>query len=274
MLLISGTITLISWSLAKHIIKPIDKLINVISEVNDPVLPSGFSKEFKQDEIGLFAHKLDLAMQRISQFVQREQHFTRDVSHELRTPIAISNGAITLLTKTPLTTEQLTLVSRLDDAQNQMQLCISALLTLAREDDFNNESFALLPIIEECIIEHHKLIDNKRIELKINVPHKAKLVSNKLAVKMIIGNCLSNAFQHTQQGTIEIIFSENILKIKDSGRGIAPEIIKDVYTSGVKGHKSVGFGIGLSLVKRLCEKIHIAINLSSTKAGTTISLKW
>jgi len=274
LLLIGGVVALISWSLAKRIIKPIDSLVNVLSEVNDHTLPSGFSKEFTKDEIGMFAQKLDHSMQRISQFIQREQQFTRDVSHELRTPIAISDGALTLLKETSLTPEQSTLVTRLHDAQRQMQLCIDALLTLAREENFKNGNITLLPLIETCIIEHHKLIDGKDIELEICVSNEAKQLGNKHALKIILGNLLSNAFQHTHSGTIKITHHANTLEISDAGSGIDSDIFDNIYASGVKGEHSAGFGIGLSLVKRLCEKIGINITIATSNTGTTISLIW
>lgn len=274
LVLIGCIVALISWSLSKRIIKPIDKLVNVLSTVNEQALPSGFSKEFRQDEIGLFAKELDSAMQRIGEFIEREQHFTRDVSHELRTPIAINDGSLTLLKQTPLNQEQATLVNRLTDAQRQMQLCIDALLTLAREENFQSSSVNLLPLVEECIIEHHQLLEGKAIELEVTVANDTKQLGNKHALKMIIGNLLANAFQHTEQGVINISYQANTLEIRDSGAGIAPEIFDDVYSSGVKSEQSTGFGIGLSLVKRLCEKIGISINILTSNKGTTIRLLW
>ncbi|SET85834.1 sensor histidine kinase [Thalassotalea agarivorans] len=272
LLLTACVVAFVSWRLAKRIVKPIDNLMDVLSEVDAQTIPSGFSDSFAHDEIGLFAKKLDLAMHRIDQFIQREQQFTRDVSHELRTPIAISDGALTLIKGTDLQPDQITLINRIADAQKQMQSFISALLALARETDFEQETISLLPLLEACIVEHHGLLEGKDIALHLDVSRDVCLVSNKQALAMIVGNLLANAFQHTQQGVINIAYQDNRLDIRDSGEGIAPEIYKDVYRTGVKGEQSAGFGIGLSLVKRLCEKVDISISISSDNSGTLVRL--
>ncbi|MDN3651910.1 HAMP domain-containing sensor histidine kinase [Thalassotalea ponticola] len=274
LLVIGVIVALMSWSLAKRIVKPMDKLVSILSKVQEQELPKGFSKDFANDEIGFFAKKLDQAMVRISQFIERERHFTRDVSHELRTPIAINQGALTLLKATELTKEQSILAKRLTDAQIQMQQCIDGLLALAREESFQYDDIAILPIIEQCILEHHKAIEGKDIELDLDIEPNENVFGSKLAMQIVIGNLISNAFQHTEQGVIRIQYQSGKLTIKDSGEGIAPELLSNVYQSGSKGESSTGFGIGLSLVKRLCEKTNMKVDISSDQQGTEICLLW
>ncbi|QBY05440.1 HAMP domain-containing histidine kinase [Thalassotalea sp. HSM 43] len=274
MFIISLFVAFLSWSLAKRLIKPIDNLMQVISSVKGQELPENFSKPFAKDEIGVFARELERAMQRVRQFIEREQHFTRDVSHELRTPIAISQGALTLLNDTPLSAEQQQLSGRIGDAQLQMQQCIEGLLALARETEFSEEPVTLMPLIESCVVEHHQLLEQKDIELSLQVNDTAQVKSNKQALKIIISNLIGNAFNHCQQGGINIDFTNNCLTIADSGPGIDRELLPKIFQSGVKGRGSEGFGIGLSLVKRLCEKLDIDLGIDSDQNGTKIRLQW
>lgn len=274
LLLISLVVALMSWSLAKRIGKPIGKLVDILSKVKNNDIPQGFSNDFANDEIGFFAIQLDNAFERTSNFIEREQHFTRDVSHELRTPVAINQGALTLLQQTELTSEQQQLVTRMSNAQEQMEQCIHGLLMLAREENVEQDSIMLLPLIEESVVSHHEKIENKDIELLIDVPNSACECGNKLYLSVIISNLIANAFEHTHQGTISVKYQEHKLSVTDTGEGISPDILSEVHNVGVKGEQSSGFGIGLSLVQRLCEKTNIMVDISSSNEGTKVSLIW
>ena len=262
----------LAWSFAKRLIKPIEQLNAVLIQVKGDELPNGFAKQFSQDEIGLFAIELERAIDRVRAFIAREQHFTRDISHELRTPLAITQGAITLLNDTSLTKEQLPLVDRITSAQQQMQLCIEGLLALAREGDTKHEPLPLLAVVEAAIVEHHQLIEDKAIELKVNVSNTATVTANPQALRIVIGNLIANAFSHTKQGEIDIDWQSPRLIIRNSGEGIAQDILPNVFESGIKGKQSQGLGIGLSLAKRLCEQQAIGIALASNEHGTTATL--
>ncbi|WP_181902160.1 sensor histidine kinase [Thalassotalea euphylliae] len=262
----------LAWSLAKRIIRPIEQLNQVLVQVKGDELPTGFAKQFKQDEIGLFAQQLELAIARVRSFIAREQHFTRDVSHELRTPIAISQGAVTVLKDTPLSDEQTAIIERIAKAQQQMQLCIESLLMLAREGELAHEASRVLPLVESTVVEHHQLIDNKPIELMINIPSDATIQTHPQAFRIVLSNLISNAFQHTQQGEITIDWHDFKLRISDGGEGINEALLPKVFETGTKGEQSQGFGIGLSLVKRLCDHLGINIHIESSALGTAISL--
>ncbi|MFD2166109.1 sensor histidine kinase [Thalassotalea euphylliae] len=261
-----------TWFLAKRLVRPIDRLMQVLDQVQDNALPANFSAQFKPDEIGMFARRLDDAMQRVQQFVVREQDFTRDVSHELRTPVAVVKGATTLLASAELTSEQRVLVSRIKEANTYMEKCIEGLLTLAREKSFEMHSFKLLPVVEKAIVEHHQLLEGKTIEVDVKVSNSVCVIGNEQAMNMIVSNIVANAFTHSHSGAVEISFSAGQLIIKDNGQGISPAIQQHMFEAGVKSQSSEGFGIGLSLVKRLTECLQLSLNVTSNEHGTTVCL--
>ncbi|MDE3272018.1 sensor histidine kinase [Pseudoalteromonas sp. G4] len=266
-------VLLVAWLLAKRITKPIKALDQLISNTTSDTMPVGFSAQFKQDEIGVFAKALDNAFMRVRQFIEREQNFTRDASHELRTPIAISVGAVALLKETPLSQEQQVLLSRIENAQRDMQQSVSGLLAMAREHDYELSDIKLLPLIEQAILLHHKLIENKPIEIEVNVDSTATVNTNHDAFKMVLSNLISNAFHHTNKGTIFIEYAKNHLTIRDSGSGIDKQLLNKVFDAGVKSDSSTGLGFGLAIVKRLCKRLAIDITVSSDKQGTVFTLK-
>ncbi|WP_372771234.1 sensor histidine kinase, partial [Pseudoalteromonas sp.] len=132
----------------------------------------------------------------------------------------------------------------------------------------------LLPLIEQAILLHHKLIENKPIEIKVNVESTATINTNHDAFKMVLSNLISNAFHHTNEGTILIEYGNNHLTIRDSGCGIDKQLLNKVFDAGVKSDSSTGLGFGLAIVKRLCKRLGIDITVSSDKQGTVFTLKF
>jgi signal transduction histidine kinase len=263
-----------SYAMAKSLLKPLDKLMDILANAPVERLPRGFARQFQHDEIGVFAQALEQALARIREFIEREQHFTRDVSHELRTPVTISHGAITLLKKTSLDDKQLTLVNRIEQAQLQMEQSLSALLALAREDTSSPCSSRLLPLVEQSILQQHSYLSAKNVQLTVSISPQLDVAIAAAPLLILLNNLIGNAFKYTDEGHIDIGYSNNTLYIKNSGSGITPQLLTQVFESGIKGDNSQGFGMGLSIVKRLCEQLNLTYELNSTPQGTEFKIEF
>ncbi|WP_440053090.1 sensor histidine kinase [Pseudoalteromonas sp. T1lg65] len=263
-----------AFAVAKRMLRPLDSLMAIIDNAPVDKLPSGFSKQFSDNEIGRFAQTLEAALDRIKTFIARERQFTQDVSHELRTPLAITGGAVKLLQDSPLNDKQQTVLARIDHAQLQMSQSVEALLSLARENQIRPTQVKVLPIVEEIVLQLAYQIENKPIELDIQL--KSSLVVNvqQADLKMILVNLIANAFTHTQSGIIGISYQDNHLIIRNTGIGIAAPVLERVFESGVKSATSPGLGIGLSIVKRLCERNNVLLNLDSDEQQTCVMLSF
>jgi signal transduction histidine kinase len=263
-----------AYRMVKRILKPLDELLTIVEQAPVEQLPQGFAARFQQDEIGTFATALEQALTRIQAFVQREQHFTRDISHELRTPTTISQGAITLLKQTQLSPTQQPLVSRIEQAQVQIEQSLSALLAMAREENSEESRTRLLPLVEQSILQQHQFLTDKDIELIVNISPQQEVPIAAAPLLILLNNLIGNAFKYTMSGSINIRYDNHDLTISDSGSGIAPELQKDVFDAGIKGEHSQGLGMGLSIVKRLCEQFGIEYQLNSSVQGTEFSLSF
>ena len=265
---------LISYLMAKRATAPLTQLAQLLTETSPENLPTDFSQHFPRNEIGLLANKLEEAMSRIKQFIHREQHFTRDTSHELRTPVTIIKNAIELLEQRTLKDEEKVFIERISLANNQMEQTITTLLSLARENtsSIKMNEVAVLPVIERAIIDQSGLLKNKDVELELNVSPKVKLQCSSTVLQILLNNLLSNAFQYTEHGYIYISFENKILSVGDTSGGLDGEIQGNVMDAMVKSKQSQGFGLGLSLVKRLCETYQFTLTLSSTDKGVTVSI--
>lgn len=263
-----------SLKLAKKLLKPLDELMIIVNNAPVDKLPTQFAHRFEQGEIGLFAHTLEKALERIRAFIRREQEFTRDVSHELRTPIAVVEGAVTLLKRTSLNEEQQVVAERIAQANIQMAQSIDGLLFLAREEPQGSESTTVLPLVERIALTHIGLIENKPVTLSINIDAKKTVNASEQALTLILSNLIKNAFIHTHQGDVTINFVDNTLTIRDSGTGVEHSIKEHIFAEGVKGSQSTGSGLGLAIVKRVCDKLQLGLQLQSDTNGTCIRIKF
>lgn len=263
-----------AYRIAKRLLSPLDELMGIVEKAPVEQLPQGFAERFQKDEIGTFATALEQALARIKAFVQREQHFTRDVSHELRTPTTISLGAITLLKKTSLSPEQQPLVSRIEQAQIQIEQSLSTLLALAREDKSASTKTRLLPVVEQSIIQQHPFSSDKDIDLNIDIKPQQEVPMAEAPLLILLNNLIGNAFKYTVSGTVSIRYEKYKLIVSDSGNGIEAALQPYIFDAGIKGETSQGLGMGLSIVKRLCEQFSIEYEVNSSKQGTEFSFNF
>ncbi|KZN44580.1 sensor histidine kinase [Pseudoalteromonas luteoviolacea] len=271
-LLVAIILAYLSLAMAKKLLKPLDKLVEIVSEAPVEKLPQNFSDQFVKDEIGGFARTLEQALDRIRKFIDREQAFTRDASHELRTPIAVTQGALTLLKQEKLSEKQLQLVNRAAAAQAQMTQSVELLLALAREETIQQTNVKLLPIVESCVLQQAPKIANKDISVEVNVSSNAAIAVGESALNLILSNLIGNAFSHVESGSVTVSFTDNTLSIIDTGQGIPNEILDRIFESGIKSESSKGLGMGLSIVYRLCQRLDIDLSLESNQQGTAFHL--
>lgn len=277
-LFISSIVMLISaaifgYLMAARTTRPLTKLAELVAGTAPSNLPKNFAQDFPRNEIGVLADSLEQTLTRISAFIEREQHFTRDASHELRTPITVIKGASELLLTEQLSEQSKTLVSRIQHATISMEQVVTTLLALAREPEANNNqvSTILLPLIEETVLEFAHLLNGKDVNVEVKVPQHLSAEIPRAVLKIILANLISNAFQYTQAGKVSLTFDGKTLCIADSGDG-SRSFNDESWNTLKRGANSSGFGIGLSIVKRLCEKYQLNLSSVTSTAGTIISI--
>lgn len=254
--------------LARRATEPLERLAGLVAQAEPGQLPRGFARQFPDNEIGALARGLEQAIDRIADFIAREQHFTRDASHELRTPLAVVCGAARLLAAQPLAPQQAAQVQRIVAASDAMAQSVDMLLALARED-FKQaqaaEPVLLLPLVESVVVQHAHLLEGKAVQVVVDVDAKECAVCRRAALSILLSNLVSNAFGHVMAGQVHIGMEQGCLVVSDSGPGIAPNL----YRAGAKGEGSAGLGLGLSIVQRLAAHSGIGLEITSAEGTGT-----
>ena len=180
---------------------------------------------------------------RIAASIEREQSFTRYVSHELRTPMTVIRGSLSLLRKQP--SERVNRqVRRINDAINDMEELTTTFLLLARNDEVAPRAISLdRELLAGCVEELAPQAEGNRCTLSLEAAGPLSLAAHPVLLGVAIKNLLINAIHCTLDGEIRVVLAGDALEIVDSGCGLDDK---------ARGYE--GFGIGLLLVRDICDK--------------------
>ncbi|MGB5867561.1 MAG: HAMP domain-containing sensor histidine kinase [Arcobacteraceae bacterium] len=194
------------------------------------------------------------------------EDFLKDLIHDLNTP------ATSILLNSKL------LRKRGDFEEiERIELCAKGIASLYKNLELmtpsniqNDETVVLHELIDDKIVILQKMYPN--IIFKQNIKNRT-IQSNRNAIDRILDNLLTNACKYNaKNGQVDISMLNNSLTIKDTGIGIKDT--KKVFQRYYKEDEN-GLGIGLNIVKQLCDILNISIDIKSTlKQGTTIELNF
>lgn len=264
------------WWLAGRVVAPIAELGRRVSKASPEDNTLAIADGFEADEIGKLALVFEGYLKRMRAFIDRERAFTADISHELRTPLAIVLGVVELMEEdTHLLDKQQERVARIGRATREMIAMTTALLLMAREASADE------PVIQKCdvcdivnhIVEmhHHQL--SEHTEVKVVCQGHPHIEAERTLFGIVVANLIRNAFTYTPSGSVTITVEENCLTVADTGTGIHSEVIGKVFQRHFKGSGSTGSGIGLSLVKRICDRYGWETIIESSEGkGTSAQL--
>jgi signal transduction histidine kinase len=271
----AGIMTLLSaigglW-LAGRVIAPVTELAHAVSAAPAENPPRLSAADEPDDEIAELAGAFDQYLTRLAAFVERERAFTADASHELRTPLAVIRGAVELLADDPgLSPEQATRLARIQRAAVDMSDLLQALLTLAREEEAPAEqSCNAAQVVRDVVARHQALASARDIRFDAEVPDPVELPVPAAIFSIVVANLVHNALAHADHGKVTLRLDSTRLTVVDSGRGLPEAERLQLFQRFHRGPDSTGSGIGLSLVKRICDRYGWRIALQSPPAGGT-----
>ena len=243
------------WS-SKRVISPLTELAHRMKGMAGTEKPQKLAPHFANDEVGQLAAVLDDYAQQMTALVKRDREFNSDVSHELRTPLAVIRGATELLLANPdLPEKTRQRLLRIERAAVQSTDLTTALLLLSR----NERGTGHTPLLKLC----HQLADaartqlgGKPIEVTVEGDPNALAEAPEAVLAVALGNLIGNACKYTSQGEVRIVVESDQVRIEDTGPGLSEEDAARLFERGYRGSGAggtVGGGIGLSIVRRLCE---------------------
>lgn len=218
--------------------------------------------------------------QRMADMIAREKEFTGNVSHELRTPLtAIKTSCELLEQDAAISGKSRARLQQIERAADNMRELTSALLMLAREDSARDvEPVAMAKMIETALAPFADQLAQKGLDTVIDVDRELRVAANRPALAIVLANIVDNAVRHTDRGRLHFGYVDGWLRIEDTGPGIPaqalPHVFERFYQTGSSHSAMQGVGIGLSIVRKLCDRYGWSIEIGSEPGiGTRVSLR-
>jgi signal transduction histidine kinase len=218
---------------------------------------------------------------RMAAMVEREKEFTANVSHELRTPLTRIRTSCELLEPAAanLDAKSRQRLLQIEQAADDMHALVECLLALARDEPAAAAPVQLAAAVEAISARFADRLERQSVRAVLEVPAEVRLPLNLPAFGIVLSNLIDNALRHTDSGEIRFSYRDGTLCIEDTGCGIAPEVMPHVFERFYRapGGRPDGLGIGLAIVKKICERHGWQIALESaaeadSKGGTRVLL--
>jgi len=226
-------------------------------------------------ELHPFITSINGLLTRMLRLMDQQRRFVADAAHELRTPITALSLQAENLDSVALPKQARERVAALKQGMHRTKHLLEQLLALARQEAIpagltDMPLVVLDRVAKEVVADLLPEATDRGIDLGFALAESLTVRSEPVMLGAIIRNLLVNALRFTPQGgTIDIeIYRENnaaILQIEDTGPGIAPTDMDQVFEPFFRGSRpeGEGTGLGLSIVKRIVDSLDGGIALEN-----------
>ena len=271
----------------------VDKPLDEILEATKKMSKGDFNIELNinhsyhhQTAFDLIKNDLNVMAKELSKSEILKNDFISNVSHEIKTPLSVINNYAQILKNKDLSEfEREKYVNQLIDATKKINNLVTNILKLNKLENqrlmLDFKKFNLSNLLVEQILLFEDLIEEKSIELDLNIEEDVFIVNEADYLEIVFNNLISNAIKFTDKfGKISIslikLNSDYIIKFADSGCGMSAETGKHIFEKFYQGdtsHSKEGNGLGLALVKKVIDLIGGSISVNSQLGkGTTFTI--
>ena len=191
--------------------------------------------------------------------------------HQIKTPIAVMR--LKLSDDTP---EHHALLIELSRIEQYVEMVLQYIRIGSGSNDLVIREYALDALICESVRKLAPQFFEKKLQLNYEKA-EGTIVTDKKWFVCILDQLLSNAVKYTSSGSVTITVKDSVLRVTDTGIGIASEDLPRIFEKGYTGAngrlENKSSGLGLYLAKKAADLLSIGISAeSSTGKGTTFSL--
>jgi two-component system sensor histidine kinase CpxA len=283
-LLVSG---IISWWLALLVVRPIRHLALTSGLQDNGDFYAQISGELlsREDEIGELARELKTSGVKITHLLQQQKDFLRDVSHEVRTPLARLQVAAETVEFDAGDQRALNQIKQQVGVINQL---VQDLLNLSQLDYLSSsQNFECIDpsaLVHKCVESSQLLASLKQVSITVQptVCRDVNIVGVPFLLDRALDNLMNNAIRHSPaHGKIlvscEIESGRCCFGVMDQGGGVPEDSLERIFEPFVRldssrQRQTGGFGLGLSIVRRIAELHKGSIVASNHPDGLVVKL--
>lgn len=281
---------LASYLLTKNLFKPLDKILFIANNIHAENMSKRIKTDVRRkDEFSQLSKTLNSMLDRIDDGVRKQRNFISNASHELKTPLAKATSSLDIALMNIHD-------KQVHEAEKEIYLVredilglggiVDSLLFLSKINDTKSQKKDIINVVllMNGVIKRY---ENEFRDRDINVVfiHKEQLQIHFLKehFEILVSNLISNAIKYTPNGgsvTLSFQTSNSGLKlvIEDNGAGIEKRDLEHIFDRFYRGslnvnNKDDGYGLGMSIVKEICDVNGLKIELASSKGkGTKVSV--
>lgn len=224
-----------------------------------------------------YRQQLEVANKRAEDLLVAREKLMLAITHDFKAPLGSIMGYTELLSRLTEDERQRFYLDNMKSSSEHLLKLVSDLLDFHRLDlnkaEVNRVTFNPSLLFDEIYVSFEPLTAAKGLALQCHVAPElnGRYISDPLRLRQIVNNLLSNAVKFTQKGEISLTAgydsSKLTIAIADTGKGMASEDRERIFQeftrlSGAQGEE--GFGLGLSIVKKLVTLLEGTIDVQST----------
>lgn len=243
--------------ITRHLWRPFDDTLQKAERFS---LAQSVVPDFAETDIAEFRRlndSLTQLMLKNKETYRIQKEFTENASHELQTPLAVTRTKLDLLMQEDLSEEQLGIVSELYRLNTRMEHLNRNLLLLAKIENSQYSELATLhpaDFIGNLLSSYRMLKSGIVINMHANENEAWEIQANPILFECLVNNLVVNAIRNTSNGEVTIDLTEpHVISVSNPAED-GPLDAKSLFRRFRPGSSgSVGNGLGLSIVKAICD---------------------
>ena len=265
---------LFTWMSTYFVLKPVKELaINAIG--NDKQVKTKYS------ELKPIADVINWKNEYVRAAQQSKDEFISNVTHEMNTPLTSIRGFAELIASGNMPNDKMISAGKTIKTQSdRLSAMIKQILNYSAIDDDTVTPYDvnISKLIEEALNNYTPMLKDKNLSILKYIDDDVIIKSTQERITEIVDNLVSNAIKYNKQnGKIIVTLRGNVLTVEDTGIGISnnelTHIFSRFYTVDKSHGESVGFGLGLPIVKKICDRSGWTLNVDSVQGeGTTFKI--
>lgn len=282
--LITAVVGAAAYGLARWVTWPVGQIADAISRFGPTSLGLRLRATGLPDETRRLSDAIDAMLDRLAEGYEAQRRFASNASHELRTPLAVQRALIEVSLSSPLTPEQLDLLSRQLLATNERnERLVDGLLTLAETDGglMTTSALRLDVIVDEVVASLRSNAEDREVEIDTLLA-PATVFGERPLLERLASNLLSNAIKYNGPGgTVTVtVARDGTLTVANTGPEVAPEQMAGLFEpfrrgSGERLEHGGAVGLGLTIARSIASAHGAAIDARANPGGgLTITVRW
>jgi len=278
----------IGWFLARRALIDMAEVTETAEEISKGSYDRRVQIKGRYTEIERLGATFNRMLDRIQILLKSMKEINDNIAHDLRSPLARIRGIaeMNLLREKSIDEYKDMAASTMEECDTLIDMINTMLEITEAEAGVNEiqaEEFELVALIREACELFRPIADEKKINLKTNLPESLTFKTDRKKMQRIVTNILENAIKFTlEDGTVAVSAAaqdgEVRIEFEDTGMGISendlPHIFERFYRCD-RSRSQGGVGLGLSLVKAYIESMNGTIRVKSTiNQGSLFALKF